>query len=129
MLVEAAWVAVDKSPHWKAKFERLTRRMEPAKAIVAIARKLLVSVWHVLTERVADRHAEPQMVATKLMRWSWGLTDEQRGGLTSPQFIRYHLIGLKLGDDLTHLRYGNKPRRIATVDEVLALKPELRPKG
>ncbi len=127
VLVEAAWVAVDKSPHWKAEFEHLTRRMEPAKAIVAIARKLLVAVWHVLTERAADKHADPQRVATKLMRWAWGLTDEQRGGLTSRQFIRYHLMRLKLGNDLTHLRYGNMPRRIASVEEVLALKPELQP--
>ena len=65
------------------------------------------------------------MVATKLMRWSWKLTNAERGGLTSRQFIRYHLMRLKLGDDLTHLKYGNMPRRIASVEEVLALKPEL----
>jgi hypothetical protein len=48
----------------------------------------LTAVWHVLTERVADKHAEPKMVACKLMRWSWELTEEQRGGLSSRQFIR-----------------------------------------
>lgn len=124
-LVEAAWVAVDTSPHWQREFERLCQRLPKNKAIVAIARKLLVVVWHVLTERVADRQADPKMVAFKLMRWSWELTDEQRGGLTSRQFIRYHLLRLKLGNDLTHVRYGNMPRRIATVEEVLALRPEL----
>jgi transposase len=124
-LVEAAWSAVRYHPYWKAEFERLARRMPDKQAIVAIARKLLVALWHVLTERVADRHAEPKRVATKLMRWAWELTDAQRGGLTSRQFIRYHLMRLKLGDDLTHLHYGNMPRRIAPVDEVLALKPEL----
>jgi len=41
----------------------------------------------------------------------------------------YHLMRLKLGDDLTHIRYGNMPRRIASVEDVLALKPELRPEG
>jgi transposase len=125
-LVEAAWSAVRYHPYWKAEFERLARRMPDNKAIVAIARKLLVALWHVLTERVADQHAEPKMVATKLMRWAWALTDEQRGGLTTRQFIRYHLMRLQLGDDLTHLTYGNMPRRIASVEEVLALKPELR---
>jgi transposase len=125
-LVEAAWSAVRYHPYWKAEFERLARRMPDSKAIVAIARKLLVVVWHVLTERAADKHAEPKMVATKLMRWSWKLTDEQRGGLTTRQFIRYHLIRLQLGEDLTHLRYGNMPRRIASVEEVMALKPELQ---
>jgi hypothetical protein len=33
---------------------------------------------------------------------------------------------LQLGKDLTHLTYGNMPRRIAAVEEVLALKPNLR---
>jgi len=124
-LVEAAWSAVRYHPYWKAEFERLARRMPDNQAIVAIARKLLVAIWHVLTERVADEHAEVKMVATKLMRWAWQLSDEQRGGLTSRQFVRYHLMRLKLGDDLTHLTYGNMPRRIASVEEVLALKPEL----
>ncbi len=125
-LVEAAWSAVRSHPYWTAEFEQLTRRMPDNQAIVAIARKLLVALWHVLTDRVADQHADPQRVATKLMRWAWQLTAQQRGGLTSRQFIRYHLLRLHLADDLTHLRYGNMPRRIASVDEVLALKPELR---
>ncbi len=120
------WSAVRYHPYWKAEFERLTRRMPDNQAIVAVARKLLVALWHVLTDRVADQHADPLRVATKLMRWAWQLTDQQRGGWTSRQFIRYHLLRLHLGDDLTHLRYGNMPRRIASVEEVLALKPELR---
>jgi hypothetical protein len=33
---------------------------------------------------------------------------------------------LQLGKNLTHLRYGNMPRRIASVEELLAVKPELR---
>ena len=126
-LVEAAWSAVRYHPHWKAEFERLARRMPHNKAIVAIARKLLVALWQVLTGHLADEPAEVKMVATKLMRWSWQLTDEQRGGLTSRQFIRYHLMRLQLGDNLTHIRYGNMPRRIAPVEEVLALNPERRP--
>jgi transposase len=128
-LVEAAWSAVRYHPYWKAEFERLARRMPTTKAIVAIARKLLVALWQVLTRHLADEHAEVKLVATKLMRWSWQLTDEQRGGLTSRQFIRYHLMRLQLGDNLTHIRYGNMPRRIASVEEVLALNPERRPAG
>jgi transposase len=126
VLVEAAWAAVEHHPYWKAEFARLARRMDENKAVVAIARRLLVAVWHVLTESAADKHAQPQMVATKLMRWSWELTDEQRGGLTTRQFIRVQLMKLQLGEDLTHFRYGNMPRRIASVEEVLTLKPEFR---
>lgn len=125
MLVEAAWVAVQKVPYWQQKYEQLSRRMHPNQAVVAIARHLLIAVWHVLTDQAADKHADPTWLAQKFMRWSWGLTDEQRAGLTSRQFIRLQLMRLNLGADLTHLTYGNMPRRIATVDEVLALQPEL----
>jgi transposase len=125
-LVEAAWSAVRYHPYWKAEFERLARRMPDNQAIVAIARKLLVAIWHVLTEQVADKHADEKMVATKLMRWSWELTDEQRGGLSTRQFVRLQLVRLKLGENLTHFTYGGMPRRLASVEEVLALKPELR---
>ena len=97
-LVEAAWSAVRYHPYWKAEFERLARRMPDNQAIVAIARKLLVAIWHVLTEQVADKHADEKMVATKLMRWSWELTDEQRGGLSTRQFVRLQLMRLQLGE-------------------------------
>ena len=77
-------------------------------AIVAIARKLLVALWHILSGRVADRNAEPERVAFKLMVWSWRLSREQRGGLTSRQFVRYGLLRLGLGDDLTHILSGQR---------------------
>ena len=123
-LVEAAWVAVDAVPYWQERYERLARRMHPNQAIVAIAHQLLIAAWHVLTDRVADKQADPKWVATKLMRWSWELTDQQRGGLTSRQFIRYHLMRLQLGEDLTQITYGNMPRRIASVEELLAAKSD-----
>src|SRR6266487_1945197 len=44
VMVEAGCRAVDHHPHWKAQFERLTRRIGKQKAIVAIARKLLVTI-------------------------------------------------------------------------------------
>jgi transposase len=123
-LVEAAWSAVRYFPYWKAQFERYSRRMPANKAIVAIARKLLVTIWYVLSHQAADRQADPVRVATKLMRWSWELSDAQRGGLTRRQFIRYQLMRLNIGHDLTHLVYGNMPRRIASVEEVRAVLAE-----
>jgi transposase len=125
VLVEAAWHAVETNDFWKAEFERLCRRMEKNKAIVAIARQLLVVIWHVLTERAADQHANPDMVAFKLMTWSWKLSDEQRGGLTTRQFVRYQLLRLGLGHDLTHVLRGGSKHLIAPPAEVLKLKPEL----
>ena len=124
-LVEAAWIAVDTHPHWKEQFQKLNRRMKSCQAIVAIARKLLVVIWHVMTERVADRKADPDMVAFKLMTWSWKLNNLQRSGLTARQFVRYCLMQLQLGENLTHVRRAGQ-RPIASVEEVLALRPELR---
>lgn len=124
-LVEAAWSAVENHPFWKEQFERLLRHKNKNQAIVAIARRLLVVLWHVLSKRAADRHAEPLMVATKRMRWSWELTPEQRGGLTTRQLVRYGLMRLRLGHDLTGFTYGGQPRGLASVEEILARFPEL----
>src|SRR6266496_1787257 len=96
------------------------------KALVAIARKLLLVVWQMLMAKSADRRADAEQVAFKLMVWAWKLTDEQRGGLSSRQFIRAHLIRLGLGHDLTHITRGGTRRPLATIEEVLALRPELR---
>jgi transposase len=126
VLVEAARVAVQTHPYWKKEFERLAARIGEHKAVVAIARKLLIVVWHVLMAKSADRRADAEQVAFKLMVWAWKLSDEQRGGLSSRQFIRAHLIGLGLGAELTHIRRGGTKRPLATIEEVLALRPDLR---
>ena len=123
-LVEAAWVAVNSHPYWREQYQKLSHRMSANKAIVAMARRLLVVVWQVLTERVADRRADPDMVACKLMVWSWKLNDLQRGGLTSRQFVRYGLMRLKIGQEIARIkRLNNRP--IASVEEVLERLPEL----
>jgi transposase len=99
-LVEAAWVAVQTHPHWRAVFARLERRLGRNKAIVAIARKLLVVIWHVLTAQVADRRADPARVALKMMTWAWRVGAEHRAGLTPGQFVRRELTRLRLGETL-----------------------------
>ena len=67
-----------------------------------IARQLLVVTWHVLTEHATDQHADPDMVAFKLMTWSWKLTPEQRSGLTTRQFVRYQRLSPQQ-HDLRHM--------------------------
>jgi transposase len=126
VLIEAARVAVQTHPYWKREFARLAKRIDEHKAVVAIARKLLIVVWHVLMAKSADRRADAEQVAFKLMVWAWKLSEEQRGGLSSRQFIRAHLIGLGLGAELTHITRGGTRRPLATIEEVLALRPELR---
>ena len=68
VLIEAAWTAVRYDQHWQEQFEQLAYRIGREKAIVAIARKLLVIIWHVLTAKAADRKAQPQQVARYFIR-------------------------------------------------------------
>lgn len=70
--------------------------MGKGKAIVAIARKLLVVVWHVLTKQVGDCHADVAMVTRKLQRWGkqHGLATQL--GLSSGAFARLYLRHLGL---------------------------------
>jgi transposase len=52
-LVQCAWAAIrTKGCFWKAVFLRLRARLGPKKAIVAIARKMLVALFHILRDRV-----------------------------------------------------------------------------
>lgn len=126
-LGQAAWAAVRSDPYWKAQYERLTRVKHPNKAIVAIARRLLVSAWHILTKREAYRHFEDESIAYKMLIWSWGMDEKARHGLSRQQFAKYGLLRLGVGSDITRIVRSKLPRRIAPAEEVLKLKPELRP--
>jgi transposase len=111
-LVEAAWVAVERHPYWKAEFARLAGRLGKGKAIVAMARRLLVTIWHVLTERVADRHGELVAVAQKLMRWATHRHTATRQGVSRGQLVRRQLDRLGLGSELEHVPFGGKRLRL-----------------
>ncbi len=55
-LVQCAWSAVRmKEGFWPNVFRRLRARLGPKKAIVAIARKMLVALYHILRERLPYR--------------------------------------------------------------------------
>jgi len=126
-LVEAAWVAVRFDPFWKAQYQRLRVRMHPNKAIVAVARRLLVSIWHILTKREPYRHFDEETIAYKMLIWAQAIGEEGRQGLTRQQFAKYGLLRLGIGQDLERIEKGGGPRRIAPAEEVLALRPELAP--
>jgi hypothetical protein len=67
------------------------------KASVAIARKLLVVVWQVLTHQVADRHADRPMVSRKRPRWGASHGVAKQAGLSSGACARQLLDRLGLG--------------------------------
>jgi transposase len=106
VLIEAAWVAVRYNSFWQAQFERLVARKEPNKAIVAIARMLLVVIWHVLSQQVADRHANPEKVAAYFLQWARQIKAPSQFGVRTATFARQQLDKLGLGRDLTTVKLG-----------------------
>jgi hypothetical protein len=66
------------------------------------------------------------MVASKLIGWSGRLGEEGRSGLATRQFVRYHLMKLKMGEDLKGVQQGRTTRLLASPEEMLALRPELK---
>lgn len=108
-MVEAAHTAVRTHPHWRAELARLEPRLGKNKAIVAIARKLLVAVWHVLNEGCADRFAEPTLVARKLLAYAERLGKANRpAGQTRAEYVREQLDRLGIGADLQVIRRGKR---------------------
>jgi len=127
-MVEAAWGAVRSDPYWKAQYENLKKRGKHSnEAIVAVARKLLVAIWHVLSKREPLCQSSDEDLAYKMLIWSQQMNAEALRGLTRQQFVKYGLIRLGAGQHLTRIVRNGFPRRIAPAAEVLKLRPDLRP--
>lgn len=125
VLIEAAWRAVRSSPVWERRFQEIAKRRGERKAIVTIARKLLVTIWYVLTREETDRNASQEDLAWKMLLWSWSMGEEARLGLTPKQFVKYSLMRLGVESDITEFQRGKVLRRIAPAEEVLARLSEL----
>ena len=126
VMVEAAWRAVGMSPFWKAQYEKYLRRLRKKnQAIVVIARKMLVAIWHVLSKEETDEHASEEDLAYKMLLLSWSLNENVRKGMTYKQFAKYALMQLGVKKDITRFVRKNVPRRLAPRDEVLARMKEL----
>jgi transposase len=124
-MVEAAQTAANTHPHWQAELERLEPRLGRNKAIVAIARKLLVTVWHVLSKQVSDRFAIPEQVARKLMQFAYRLGKTNRpADLSTSAYVRQQLDHLGIGAELTEIRWGVKKHPLALPPSGLAPTPD-----
>ena len=108
-MVEAAQKAARCHDHWKADYGWLSKRIGKKKAKVAIARKLLVAVWHVLTKGDVDRFATPQQVACSFFALAYKLqVSNLPDGMSALQFTRHHLDNLGIGQELTRIPWGSK---------------------
>lgn len=123
-LVEAAHIAANTHPHWKSELARLEPRLGRNKAIVAIARKLLVTVWHVLTKNVVDKHADPVRVARKYIQYIYYLGKAKPAGAkTGAEFAREQLDRLGIGQELKEVAWGVKKPPVPLPPSKLIAKP------
>jgi len=107
VLVEAAQVASQRDPRWRAELQRLEPRTGRNKAIVAIARKMLVVIWHLLTKEVADRQADPERLARKYLEFAYTLNKQQRNQ-PALDYVRSQLDLVGIGQDMDCFRAGKR---------------------
>ena len=112
-MVNAANHAIEHHPHWMKEFERLEPHLGRSKAVVAIARKLLVAVWHVLSEKTADRFADTGGVARSFFAHAYkvGVRNLPKGQ-SAVAFTREQLDRLGIGRDLQEIPWGSKPHKL-----------------
>ncbi len=121
-LVEAAQTAARHHPRWKREFARLAPKIGKSKAKVAIARRLLILVWHVLTEQTADTHADAVQVATAFYQFFHKhKLRNHLPGLRAMQFVRRGLDRVGLADKVESFPHGHKRYKIPP------LKPDPMP--
>lgn len=88
LLVEAALGAIRSPGPLAAFYARIRDRRGPGIAAVAVARKLAVIIWHVLSRRTAYRWASPTRLAEKGRRLALAAGAPRRTTRTSPGTTR-----------------------------------------
>jgi hypothetical protein len=84
--------------YWKGQFARLEPRLGKPKAYVAIARRMLVAAWHILSEDTADRHADAKQVACAFFAHAYRVgVRNLPGGLSALAYTRQQLDRLGAG--------------------------------
>ncbi|RLD05388.1 MAG: IS110 family transposase [Chloroflexota bacterium] len=108
-MVEAALSASQHSPHWKKIRKSLAPRIGSKKALIAIARKLLIAVWHILNEKMTDKYAVPEKVAATFFALAYRIgVKNLPDGMSALEFTRHNLDRMGIGENLTRLRWGSK---------------------
>jgi len=119
-MIKAAHPTARTHPHWKAELRCLEPRLGRKKAIVAIARKLLVAVWHVLAEEAADRYAVDLKVAHAFFAFAYRVgVHNLPDGLSAKTFVRQQAAarptGIGEGADRLPVGWQDGPAATITV--------------
>jgi len=112
IMIESAWSAVSFSKHWRTEYERLAYRIGKMKAIVAIARKILMIIWKVLTKRIANHLENIDKIIRSLMKWAETYRTASRLGLKRPEFVRIELDRLGIMASIEKYQYANKTYKL-----------------
>ena len=86
---------------------------------MAVARKLLVAIWYVLTEQEADTHAQIEAISRKLMNWiaHAGTTPgKKRDRLL---LVYEQLDRLGLSDEVDQVDYYGSTYRLSTRQKLI----------
>jgi transposase len=113
-LIASAWVAVRWSDHWRSVFSNLAKRIGKQKAITSIARRLLIVIWHVLTKREVDHHADPCAVARSIMTWCSYHQLARSNGMRRIEFVRQRLMVIGILDQVPSFRANGRTHYLIT---------------
>ncbi|HJS18002.1 MAG TPA: hypothetical protein VJ785_04595 [Anaerolineales bacterium] len=94
---------------WKAEQVRSALRINQVQW--AIARKMLVVVWHLLTKNVLVHQADPDRLARKFLEFAYSMEKDQRGK-SAQEFVRERLDLLGIGAEMEFIRQSSLPRKI-----------------
>ena len=109
VLVEAAQICVLHDPRWKAELARLEPRLGRNKAIVAIARKMLVIIWHILIKHEAEKHLDLERLARKFYEFAYTVGKANWGEcMSAVSFIRHRLDQAGVGQEMSSFFYGGR---------------------
>jgi transposase len=112
-MVTAASHAIRHYPYWKKEYERMVSRKGRPKTLVAIGRRMLVVVWHLLTGEAKNRRADPRMVACSLYKFTYDVgVKKLPDGQSALEFTRNQLDRLKIGPELTRVPWGTRQPKL-----------------
>jgi len=113
-MVDAARHAVKRNGHLKERFQKLDKRIGRPKALVVMARKLLIVVWHILTKEEAEwfvaEHRLPYSIFA--MAFKVGASNLPEGQSTR-LFVSNQLDRLGIGKYLGVIHRGKKRSKLS----------------
>ncbi|GAB5492675.1 MAG: hypothetical protein Phog2KO_28900 [Phototrophicaceae bacterium] len=98
VLIEVAWVAVQNNSLWRQRYQKIAQKRESQKAIVAIARRILVTIWHVWHKKELYKDTMIKAIERKFTRWAYTHRLARSHGYTAKQFTELILRNINCTD-------------------------------